>query len=183
MSVVSDTTVTWTARETVFGWLLVAQTERGLCAAGLYDSRGDAEAALRAGFPQAESAQDDAALDEYVEAILAHISGERAALDLPLDVRATAFQLRVWQALRTIPRGETRTYSEIAAIIGDPKAVRAVASACAHNNVAIVIPCHRVIGKSGALSGYRWGVERKRALLAHEATVTPPPSLSRGPRP
>jgi AraC family transcriptional regulator of adaptative response/methylated-DNA-[protein]-cysteine methyltransferase len=162
-------TIVWATRETPLGWLLAAQTERGLCAIGLYDSLTAAETALRAEFSQATLQRDDAALGARLDAILAHVNGERAALDLPLDVRATAFQLRVWQALRTIPRGETRTYTQIAAAIGEPQSVRAVASACAHNRAAILIPCHRVIGKDGALAGYRWGVERKRALLAREA--------------
>ncbi len=161
--------IAYTVRETWLGWLLAGQTERGLCAVGLYDSADAAQAALRAEFPEAALMQDDAALGGRVEAILAHLDGEPAALDMPLDVRATAFQLRVWQALRAIPRGETRTYSELAAAIGEPKAVRAVANACAHNSAAIVIPCHRVIGKDGALTGYRWGVERKRALLERES--------------
>ncbi len=161
--------IAWTAREMWLGWLLAAQTDRGLCTVGLYDSAEAAEAALRAEFPAATLRQDQAALGAHVEAILAHLDGERPELDLPLDVRATAFQLRVWQALRDIPRGETRTYSQVAAAIGEPSAVRAVANACAHNAAAIVIPCHRVVGKDGSLSGYRWGVPRKRALLEREA--------------
>ena len=167
-------TIAYAVRETWLGWLLVAQTERGLCSVGLYDNAETAEAALRAEFPAATLVEDDGALAERVEAILAHLDGEPATLDLPLDVRATAFQLRVWRALRAIPRGETRTYSEIAAAIGEPSAVRAVASACAHNQAAIVVPCHRVIGKDGSLTGYRWGVERKRALLEREARERSP---------
>lgn len=169
MRTASDSAIAWTARETALGWLLVAQTSHGLCAVGLYDDPEGAGAALRAGFPGAELTRDDAALDSRAEAILACIDGDGAALDLPLDVRATAFQLRVWQALRAIPRGETRTYSELAEAIGAPKAVRAAASACARNRIAILIPCHRVTSKGGSLTGYRWGIERKRALLAREA--------------
>jgi AraC family transcriptional regulator of adaptative response/methylated-DNA-[protein]-cysteine methyltransferase len=159
----------YAVRETTLGWLLAAQTERGLCAVGLYDTVQAAEAALRAEFPHAALSRDEPALGGRIAAILAHIDGDSAALNLPLDVRATAFQQRVWQALRAIPRGETRTYTQVAEAIGEPRAVRAVASACAHNSAAILIPCHRVIGKEGALTGYRWGIERKRALLAREA--------------
>jgi AraC family transcriptional regulator of adaptative response/methylated-DNA-[protein]-cysteine methyltransferase len=100
--------------------------------------------------------------------VLSRLSEHPAALDLPLDLRATAFQMRVWQALQCIPRGETRTYGEVACAIGQPTAVRAVARACATNPVAVVIPCHRVIGSNGKLTGYRWGVERKQKLLALE---------------
>lgn len=168
--------IAYTLCETRLGWLLAGQTERGLCAVGLYDDPAAAEAALRAEFPGAELRRDDAALGARVGAIAAHLDGHPAALDLPLDVRATAFQQRVWQALRAIPSGETRTYSQIAAAIGQPSAVRAVASACANNRAAIVIPCHRVIGKDGSLTGYRWGIERKRALLELEAREQPDPA-------
>ena len=161
--------IAYTVAECSFGWLLVGMTERGICAVGIYDSAGAAEAALRDEYPQAEIEQDAEGLETIVRAILDHVDGVQPALDLPLDIRATAFQWRVWQELRRIPRGETRTYTEIAEAIGQPSAVRAVASACASNHAAIVIPCHRVVGKGGKLSGYRWGVERKRALLAREA--------------
>jgi AraC family transcriptional regulator of adaptative response/methylated-DNA-[protein]-cysteine methyltransferase len=161
--------ISYTVRACWLGALLAAQTERGLCAVGLYDDEPAAEAALREEFPSALLQRDDSALGQRVDAILAHLDGDPRPFDLPLDVRATAFQLRVWQALRAIPRGETRTYSEVAAAIGEPNAIRAVASACASNHAALVIPCHRVIGKDGALTGYRWGVARKRALLEREA--------------
>ncbi|MBL8146887.1 MAG: bifunctional DNA-binding transcriptional regulator/O6-methylguanine-DNA methyltransferase Ada [Anaerolineae bacterium] len=166
-------TIAYSLRETQLGWLLAGQTERGLCAVGLYDDPVTAETALCAEFPQAELTRDDRALAARVDAIVAHLDGHSASLDLPLDVRATAFQRRVWQALRAIPSGETRTYSQIAAAIGQPAAVRAVAGACANNRAAIVIPCHRVIGKDGSLAGYRWGIERKRALLELEAQEQP----------
>lgn len=169
-------TITYTIRETWLGWLLAGQTERGLCAVGLYDSPQAAETSLCAEFPGAALTQDDPVLSARIDTILSHLDGRPSPLDLPLDVRATAFQQRVWQALRAIPCGETRTYSEIAAAIGEPSAVRAVASACAHNHAAIVIPCHRVIGKDGSLTGYRWGVERKRALLELEAQEHPEPT-------
>ena len=107
-----------------------------------------------------------------MDAIASGLAEHPRAVELPLDVRATAFQLRVWSALRRIPLGETRTYSELAAELGEPKSVRAVANACAANPVAIAVPCHRVVGKNGSLTGYRWGMERKRTLLALEGPQT-----------
>ncbi len=161
------------------GRLLVAATERGLCMISLGDSDAPLEAALRADYPAADVVRAAAGsdLDHAVSAILRHLRGEQPALDLPLDVRATAFQRRVWEALRAIPYGETRTYGAIAAALGTPNASRAVGRACATNRVSLVVPCHRAVGSSGNLTGYRWGVERKAALLAAEATgaaVAPP---------
>lgn len=150
------------------GTLLVGMTERGVCAVGIYDDDRAAELALSGEFPAAELTRDDDELGGVIRAILDHVEGARPAPDLPLDIQATAFQWRVWDELRRIPRGETRTYSEIAVALGNPKAVRAVAAACASNHAAILIPCHRVIGKDGTLTGYRWGVERKRRLLERE---------------
>jgi AraC family transcriptional regulator of adaptative response/methylated-DNA-[protein]-cysteine methyltransferase len=115
--------------------------------------------------------RDDKALSPWVAVILKHLRGEEPHLDLPLDVRATAFQRRVWQALQAIPYGSTRTYSAIAKAIGKPTAVRAVARACATNPASLVIPCHRVIREDGALGGYRWGIERKKRLLEQESRV------------
>jgi AraC family transcriptional regulator of adaptative response/methylated-DNA-[protein]-cysteine methyltransferase len=112
--------------------------------------------------------RDPAAVAHYARAVLDYLAGRPAGLDLPLDVRATAFQQRVWAALRAIPYGETRSYRDLAAMVGAPRAVRAVARACASNPVALVVPCHRILRASGDLGGYRWGVERKRALLAGE---------------
>lgn len=160
----------YTLAETPFGLMLVAMTARGICAVGLYDEPEQAEAALRAEYPQAVLERAEERLNPIVQQIVEHI-GEGSALDLPLDIRATAFQRRVWDALRRIPRGETRSYSEVAEAIGQPSAVRAVAHACASNAAAIVIPCHRVLGKDGRLSGYRWGVERKEAILAAEGAL------------
>jgi AraC family transcriptional regulator of adaptative response/methylated-DNA-[protein]-cysteine methyltransferase len=108
-------------------------------------------------------------MKRYVDPLLAVIRGERTTIDLPLDVRATAFQMKVWEKLREIPAGETRSYSQIAREVGDPSAVRAVARACASNPVALAVPCHRVISVSGDLAGYRWGIERKKKLLEREA--------------
>jgi AraC family transcriptional regulator of adaptative response/methylated-DNA-[protein]-cysteine methyltransferase len=119
-------------------------------------------------FGQATLSRDDIVLKDWVEAILAYLDGKSPHLDLPLDVQATAFQRQVWQALQCIPYGETRTYSQVAALIGKPSAVRAVAHACATNPVALVVPCHRVLRKSGELGGYRWGLGRKAELLRRE---------------
>lgn len=151
------------------GRLLVAATGRGVCFVSLGARDAELEAVLRAEFPKAEQiVRDERAIAPAVEALLRHLRGEAPHVDLPLDVRATAFQRRVWQELLAIPPGETRSYSEIAAALGLPKAQRAVGRACATNPVAIVVPCHRALRQDGALGGYRWGPERKRALLARE---------------
>ena len=154
------------------GRLLVAATERGICAVHFGNSEAELRAALQDEFPAAELHSDGATLRSWVEVISAHLSGQQLRLDLPLDVRATAFQWRVWEALRAIPYGETRSYSDVARAVGHPKAVRAVANACASNPVPIVIPCHRVIRSDGSLGGYGGGVERKRALLTQERSKT-----------
>jgi AraC family transcriptional regulator of adaptative response/methylated-DNA-[protein]-cysteine methyltransferase len=153
------------------GRVLVAATERGICRISLGDDPHALERGLRAEFPGATIAPDDAALRSWVAEITAHLDGRQPELALPLDVRATAFQRRVWEALRKIPYGSTRSYAAVARAIGKPTAVRAVARACATNPVAIVIPCHRVVREDGALGGYRWGIERKRALLKREASA------------
>ena len=153
------------------GHLLVARTERGLCSVRLGDDEKELEAVLFAEFPTAEIRRDETALNQSVEALLRYLDGQQASSDLPLDVKATAFQRRVWEELRRIPYGSTNSYSDIARKIGQPTAVRAVARACAANPVALVIPCHRVIREDGSLSGYRWGLERKQKLLAQEQTA------------
>ncbi len=150
------------------GWLLVAGTERGICAVSLGDSAVLLEETLRSDYPAAEVKRDDEALGGAVGIILDYLKGEQPHLELPLDVRATAFQRRVWQELQAIPYGETRSYSEIAAAVGNPKGARAVARACASNQAALIIPCHRVVREDGDLGGYRWGMERKQALLERE---------------
>jgi AraC family transcriptional regulator of adaptative response/methylated-DNA-[protein]-cysteine methyltransferase len=161
--------VRFTTVQTSLGTLLVAITDRGVCAVSLGDSARALEQALREELPNAAIARaDDPQLAHAVMTVVDSIEGRAPASDLPLDLRATAFQLRVWEALRRVPYGETRTYSEIAAAIGQPAAVRAVASACARNRVAIVVPCHRVIRNDGATGGYRWGAARKRKLLQAE---------------
>ncbi|NLX11268.1 MAG: bifunctional DNA-binding transcriptional regulator/O6-methylguanine-DNA methyltransferase Ada [Chloroflexi bacterium] len=151
------------------GFVLVAATERGICSVTLGDTPEALENALREEFTAADIVQDAAGLHHWINAILSYLDGEQPQLDhLPLDVQATAFQRRVWEALRAIPYGSTRSYAEIAAALGQPSATRAVARACATNPTALIVPCHRVVRSDGGLSGYRWGVERKRALLEQE---------------
>ncbi|HKW98142.1 MAG TPA: bifunctional DNA-binding transcriptional regulator/O6-methylguanine-DNA methyltransferase Ada [Bryobacteraceae bacterium] len=150
------------------GRLLVAGTERGICAVSLGDSDDTLTRSLDAEYPEAEIRRDQTRLRPWISALVAHLCGKQPQLDLPLDVQATAFQWRVWQELRKIPYGETRSYSEIAKAIGRPTAARAVANACATNPAALVIPCHRIVQESGEPGGYRWGDERKRALLSRE---------------
>lgn len=151
-----------------FGRLLVAATERGVCKVSLCDSDESLVDDLRAEYPSAHIAPGGEMLDALVNQVLAGLTGDLPHADLPLDIRATAFQWRVWRALCQIPRGETRTYSEIAEAIGQPSAARAVAGACAANRVAVLIPCHRVVREDGDLGGYRWGLSRKSALLKAE---------------
>jgi len=159
----------YTTARSPFGWLVVGATGRGLCWLALGATSADAEGSLRAEFPLA-TLRRDPALAGLVDAAVGQVARavRGAGQELALDLRGTAFQLRVWQALRAIPRGETRSYSQLARELGDPKATRAVARACATNRVALVVPCHRVVGASGALTGYRWGMERKRMLLDAE---------------
>jgi len=183
----------WCSARSPFGWVIVGATQRGLCWLSLAGTKAEAEASLREEFPAAELRRDPA-LASMVDAALQAVCGpadsseklaaqkisfndatksvranrERLAPPQVLDLRGTAFQLRVWQALRQIPRGETKSYSQLAREMGAPNSTRAVARACAMNRVALVVPCHRVVGVSGALTGYRWGVERKRMLLEAE---------------
>jgi AraC family transcriptional regulator of adaptative response/methylated-DNA-[protein]-cysteine methyltransferase len=151
-----------------FGRLLVGATETGVCFVGFAEPDDALLGDLRRRFPRARVIADDAALTLYLQAIVTYMEEPSAGLALPLDLRGTAFQLRVWEALRSIPVGETRSYGEVARMIGRPEAVRAVARSCAVNPVSLAVPCHRVVGSDGALTGYRWGVARKRALLAAE---------------
>lgn len=152
---------------TALGPMLAAATDRGLAAVRFGDSAAALLEALRREFPNADLLES-AEIAPWVEALRAYVAGSCDTIDLPLDIRATAFQLRVWKHLQSIPRGETRTYSEVAAAIGQPTATRAVARACATNPVAVVVPCHRVIRSDGSAAGYAWGIERKRTLLAIE---------------
>ena len=157
------------------GRLLVAATERGVSAVSLGDSDAGLEAALRAEYPAAEIHRDEGGLGEWVSALLRYLSGDQPHLHLPLDVQATGFQARVWQQLRAIPYGNVRSYGQIARAMGRPKAARAVGRACATNPVSLVIPCHRAVGENGSLTGYRWGLERKRLLLERERAIIEQP--------
>jgi AraC family transcriptional regulator of adaptative response/methylated-DNA-[protein]-cysteine methyltransferase len=164
-------TVHYTIVPVSLGLLLVAVTERGICGVSLGDSEESLVAALRAELPAAELVRASDSRDRLVDAVVAHVEGEASGEELPLDVRATAFQWQVWRALQRIPEGATRTYQEIARELGQPSAARAVARACASNRVAILIPCHRVVRGDGALGGYRWGIARKAALLTRERSA------------
>jgi len=151
------------------GSILVARSDRGVCAILLGDDPEELARDLQDRFPNAELIGGDAGFEDLVAKVVGFVEAPQLGLDLPLDLRGTAFQERVWQALREIPAGKTASYAEIARRIGEPKSVRAVAQACGANKIAVAIPCHRVVRNDGALSGYRWGVERKRALLEKEA--------------
>ncbi|MBN9508597.1 MAG: bifunctional DNA-binding transcriptional regulator/O6-methylguanine-DNA methyltransferase Ada [Alphaproteobacteria bacterium] len=151
-----------------FGRLLVGATERGVCYIGFAEPDDALLGDLRARFPRAHLVTDDAGLAAAVRAVVDFMEEPRAGIALPVDLRGTAFQVRVWRALQTVPPGQTRSYSGIAAAIGAPRAVRAVARACASNKVSLAVPCHRIVGSDGALTGYRWGLARKRTLLERE---------------
>lgn len=155
------------------GVLLVGMTDRGVCAVKLGDTSELLLEDLAREFPAAHISQDDEALHPMLTAINRYLNGETPHLDLPLDIRATAFQRRVWDALRRIPYGETRTYAEIAREIDEPRAARAVGNACADNQTALIIPCHRVVRGDGVIGSYRWGTDRKHRLLALERDHTP----------
>jgi AraC family transcriptional regulator of adaptative response/methylated-DNA-[protein]-cysteine methyltransferase len=163
--------IEYVTAKTLLGTLLVAATDRGVCAVTLGDDEKSLEAALEREYPAATRtrvAAPSSALGMWVAEIVEAVDGDRKRLDIPFDIQASAFQWKVWRELQKIPFGETRSYSEIADAIGSPKAVRAVANACANNRAAVVIPCHRVIRQSGSLGGYRWGLERKQQLLEKE---------------
>ena len=162
-------TIRFAAGECSLGSILVAASDKGVCAILLGDDPDALAHDLQDRFPKAKLLGADAAFERWVATVVGFVEAPRLGLDLPLDVRGTAFQQRVWQALRDIPAGSTASYAEVAKKIGAPKAVRAVAQACAANVLAVAIPCHRVVRNDGSLSGYRWGVERKRKLLEREA--------------
>jgi AraC family transcriptional regulator, regulatory protein of adaptative response / methylated-DNA-[protein]-cysteine methyltransferase len=167
------TTISYTIAASPFGRLLVAVTNRGVCALRLADTDDVLEQDLRAEFPSATIQRDETSLREPVEKILNHLTNNEPRLDLPLDIRATAFQRQVWEKLRAIPYGQTVSYGDVAKALGKPGAVRAVGRACATNPVALVIPCHRVVREDQTLGGYRWGAERKQQLLEHERKNVP----------
>jgi AraC family transcriptional regulator of adaptative response/methylated-DNA-[protein]-cysteine methyltransferase len=170
----SGETIRFVTVETPLGWALVAATVRGICMTALGDDRDQLATVLRQRFPAAKLTAEDASLKQWADRIVRFITAPERNLDLPLDIRGTAFQARVWRALQKIPLGKTATYAEIAAALDQPKAVRAVAQACAANKLALLVPCHRVIRSDGGLGGYRWGPERKRALLDRELAAVAP---------
>ncbi|MDE2086519.1 MAG: methylated-DNA--[protein]-cysteine S-methyltransferase [Xanthomonadaceae bacterium] len=179
--------IRYTTTTTPLGQLLVAATARGICAVTL--GKDDAELATRlaAEFPQAVRERVDAGREEWLDAVIARVASELGWSNAdapalpPLDVAATAFQWRVWNALTKIPAGETRSYGELAAAIGSPKAARAVGNACGNNRLALIVPCHRVVREDGTPGGWRWGVQRKRELLAHERRCATPPEAAHRP--
>ncbi len=150
------------------GWMLLAATQRGICWLAFGDEPGALLQELHAAFPKARFSNDEPRLRDWFEEVREFVLLPREALELPVDIQGTAFQARVWRALRQIPLGDTRSYSAVAKRIGKPAAVRAVASACANNKVALLIPCHRVVAADGKTGGYRWGAERKAELLRRE---------------
>lgn len=161
--------IRWTTGPTPLGWIGIAVTDRGVCWLEFTEKHG-AESALRGEFPAATLVRDAGleSLLDHATCLMLGVDAPQEYEDIQFDLKGTAFQLRVWEALRRIPSGETRSYSQLAAELGNPNATRAVARACATNRVAVLVPCHRVVGASGSLTGYRWGVERKRALLTAE---------------
>lgn len=165
----ADTDIRFAVGECALGAILVAESDRGVCAISLGDDPDGLARELQDRFPNARLIGGDAAFERRVAEVVGFVEAPALGLRLPLDVRGTAFQQRVWQALRAIPAGETATYTDIASRIGAPRSVRAVAAACAANRLAVAIPCHRVVRRDGGLAGYRWGVERKAALLEQEA--------------
>ena len=164
----SGMSIHYTISDSPLGRLLVAATQRGVSAVYLGDSDARLEAALKKEYPRANIQHDKSGLGAWVSQIIGHLRGREPHLDLPTDIQATAFQRRVWEELRHIPYGTTKTYTEVARAIGKPRAIRAVARACATNPVSVVVPCHRVVREDGKLAGYRWGLDRKLRLLENE---------------
>jgi AraC family transcriptional regulator of adaptative response/methylated-DNA-[protein]-cysteine methyltransferase len=168
----ANTDIRFAIGECSLGSILVAATERGVCAILMGDEADALVRELRDRFPQARLIGGDAEFEGLVAKVVGFVEAPRVGLDLPLDLRGTAFQRCVWQALRAIPAGETLSYTDIARRIGGPRSARAVAQACGANPLAVAIPCHRVVRKDGGLAGYRWGVGRKRVLLERESELT-----------
>jgi AraC family transcriptional regulator of adaptative response/methylated-DNA-[protein]-cysteine methyltransferase len=164
--------IRFTTLKTTLGWVIAARTSRGVCSIRVSDDEESLVKGLLTEFAHASIERDDQGLAEEARVLEGAMRGERDATSLPVDVAGTAFQLRVWEALRRIPIGETRTYSQVAEEIGSPSAVRAVASACGANETALAIPCHRVLRKDGSMGGYRWGVEVKERLLEAEREMS-----------
>jgi AraC family transcriptional regulator, regulatory protein of adaptative response / methylated-DNA-[protein]-cysteine methyltransferase len=163
--------IAYTIVDSPLGRLLIAATNKGVCAVSFGDDDAPLETTLLHEYPAATITRDSVDIREWVNAILRYLNGQQPSLDLPIDVQTTAFRWRVWKNLQTIPRGSTRSYSEIARELGQPQAARAVAQACATNPVALVVPCHRVVHANGDPTGYRWGQERKQKLLEQEANT------------
>lgn len=179
--------IRYTTTDTPLGRLLVAATTRGICSVTLGADDAELEQRLATEFRHAARERVDAGREEWLDAVIARIASKLGWRDTeapalpPLDIAATAFQWRVWQALTRIPAGETRSYSELAAELGSPKAARAIGNACGNNRLALIVPCHRVVREDGSLGGWRWGVERKRELLTREhrkAATTPPKQVN-----
>jgi AraC family transcriptional regulator of adaptative response/methylated-DNA-[protein]-cysteine methyltransferase len=171
--------IKYTTAKSSLGEVLVAATERGVSAVYLGDATAKLAGELREEYPRAEIVAEKGGFSEWVEEIVARVEGSAPRRELPLDLQSTAFQRRVWQELQRIPRGATRTYSQVAKALGKPGAVRAVARACATNPVSIVVPCHRVVRTDGNLAGYRWGISRKQTLLERERNAGPATKVSR----
>lgn len=164
----ADVTIRFATARSYLGWVLVAATDRGICRIDFDDAPERLRARLEAAFPQASLVVDDLEFSHTVTQVLVFLEKPDQGLALPLDIRGTAFQRQVWLALQHIPAGSTASYGDIATRIGQPQAARAVAQACASNNIAVAIPCHRVVRRDGDLGGYRWGLDRKRAILDRE---------------
>lgn len=160
--------VAYTIAFSEFGFILIAATTHGICWLGIHQSEAYLESELREDFPKAEIVRDDDAMRQVAERVIAFVVGTSASLDLPLDIRATPFQLAVWRELCAIPPGTTRSYGELAQRVGQAGSARAVGRANGSNPLALLIPCHRAVGADGKLTGYRWGLETKRRLLEHE---------------
>jgi len=171
-----DHRIDYSTASTSLGVVLVAATPRGVCRIAFGDDAASLLAAVARELPYAVLRRDDARVGPHCDSVADYVAGRCDTLDLSLDVRASAFRRRVWDALAAIPRGETRSYADVARAVGAPGAARAVASACAANPVAVAIPCHRVVASGGGLGGYRWGVERKRVLLEREGLGSKSPT-------
>lgn len=170
----SNTEIRFALGETSLGSVLVAASDKGVCAILFGEDPSSLAEDLQTRFPKANLRGGDRTFEKWVAKVVGFVEAPRLGLDLPLDLRGTAFQRRVWKALQEIPIGSTASYSEVAKKVGAPGSARAVAQACASNRLAVAIPCHRVVRNDGGLSGYRWGVERKRALLQREGVTTRP---------
>ena len=168
----ADESIKFVVRRCALGLVLVATTTKGICEVWLGDDAGALSRRLRAAYPQATIATRDPVMSDLVSKVISLVEEPKSKIALPLDLRGTAFEMRVWNALRRIPVGKTRTYGQIAAAIRHPKASRAVGRACALNHVAVVVPCHRAVGADKKLHGYRWGIARKRELLEREAAAS-----------